>query len=222
MTDLDVAISQFEAGEPVLIHDSQDREGETDFVVAAESVTPRTVARMRNDAGGLICVAVPSHVADAFGLSFLHEKLDHPATKNDPEYDSRSSFSLSVNHRDTYTGITDNDRSHTITSLAAAARAPAETEFGAEFRVPGHVPVLRAAEGLLADRRGHTELSIALANVTDIAPAIVVCEMLDDESGQALAPEEAQRYAADHGYAFVEGRDIVNRFADRVPGVQER
>jgi len=71
---------------------------------------------MRNDAGGLICVAVADSVADAFGLPFLADALDHPAVNDDPEYDDRSSFSLPVNHRETFTGITDEDRAEPSSS----------------------------------------------------------------------------------------------------------
>jgi 3,4-dihydroxy 2-butanone 4-phosphate synthase len=65
------AIAAFRAGDPVLIHDAADREGETDVVYPASAVGPVDVARLRNDAGGLVCVAVPAAVADAFGLPFL-------------------------------------------------------------------------------------------------------------------------------------------------------
>jgi 3,4-dihydroxy 2-butanone 4-phosphate synthase len=175
-------------------------------------VTPAAVARLRNDAGGLVCVAVSDAVAEAFGLPFLEDALDHPAAEDhDLSYDDRSSFSLSVNHRDTDTGITDEDRALTIRALASAAAAPERTEFDAEFRSPGHVSLLRAAPGLLADRRGHTELGIVLAEAADVPFAVVVCEMLDDETGGALSPADAALYAESHGIPYLEGAAIVER-----------
>ncbi|MFC4448532.1 3,4-dihydroxy-2-butanone-4-phosphate synthase [Halorussus aquaticus] len=209
---VEAAIEAFREGSPVLVHDAADREGETDLVYPAGAVTPEAVARMRNDAGGLICVALSNEVAEAFGLPFLEEALDHPASADhDLGYDERSSFSLPVNHRDTFTGITDEDRAKTITELAAAASDPDATAFADEFRAPGHVHLLRAAPNLLADREGHTELGIALAEAAGLAPAVVVCEMLDEETGGALAPADAKAYAERHGLAYVEGSDIIDR-----------
>jgi 3,4-dihydroxy 2-butanone 4-phosphate synthase len=205
------AVEAFRRGDPVLIHDSDDREAETDLVYPAADVTPRSVTRLRNDAGGLVCVALAGPVADAFDLPLLEETLDHPAADGEVAYDDRSSFSISVNHRDTYTGITDEDRSRTIRALAAAAgRVPAYDvdDFAAEFRAPGHVTLLRAAPSL-ADRRGHTELAVALAAAADREPAAVVCEMLDDTSGEALPKSAAREYAARHDLSFVEGATLV-------------
>ncbi|SNR41037.1 3,4-dihydroxy-2-butanone-4-phosphate synthase [Halorubrum vacuolatum] len=214
--DLERALSAFAAGNPVCVHDFADREGETDVIYPAAAVDPAAVAHMRNDAGGLVCVAVGAHVADAFGLPFLADTIDHPAAEDTPEYDDRSSFSLPVNHRDTFTGITDADRARTIVALADAAAAverdPAAytpTTFAAEFRAPGHVHLLRGANGGVRERVGHTELGLALADAAGLAPAVVVCEMLDDATGEALSPADAAAYAARHDIPYVEGADLV-------------
>ncbi|WP_435334093.1 3,4-dihydroxy-2-butanone-4-phosphate synthase [Haloarchaeobius sp. TZWWS8] len=211
-TDVDAAIAAFRAGEPVCIHDAADREGETDIVYPAGAVTPDAVARMRNDAGGLVCVALSDEVAAAFDLPFVQEEIDHPlAADHELGYDERSSFSLTVNHRDTYTGIPDSDRSLTITKLAEAAASPESFPFVEEFRAPGHVHLLRAAPGLLDQRLGHTELGVALAEAAAVPPAVVVCEMLDDETGEALTPADARAYADREGIPYVEGSDLVAR-----------
>ena len=199
---IEQALSAFDAGQPVCVHDFADREGETDLIYPASAVDPAAVAHLRNDAGGLVCVAVDDVVADAFGLPFLADALDHP-----------------VNHRETFTGITDADRALTITELASAAAtvesAPTAydpDDFAAAFRAPGHVHVLRGASGGIADRVGHTELGLALAAETGSAPAVVVCEMLDDESGDALAPDDAAAYAARREIPYVEGAALVDAF----------
>ena len=211
------ALDAFRAGDPVCVHDFADREGETDIVYPAGAVDEAAVAHMRNDAGGLICVAVGDRVADAFGLPFLADALDHPAVDDDPDYDDRSSFSLPVNHRETFTGITDEDRARTIVELAAAAGAvdadPAgydPEDFAAAFRAPGHVHVLRGDRDGLAGRTGHTELGLAMAEAVGAAPAAVVCEMLDDETGTALAPADAEAYARRRGIPYVEGAALVD------------
>ncbi|QLH76051.1 3,4-dihydroxy-2-butanone-4-phosphate synthase [Halosimplex rubrum] len=209
---VDRAVDALRRGDPILVHDAADREGEVDVVYPAGAVTPDAVARMRNDAGGLVCVALADAVAVAFDLPYVQDVIDHPAAADhDLGYDERSSFSFTVNHRDTYTGITDEDRALTITELAAAAAAPEETDFAGEFRAPGHVHVLRAAPDLLADRKGHTELAVALADAADLPPAMVVCEMLDDEGGAALSPAAARAYADREGLVYVEGSAVVER-----------
>ena len=217
-SDMDVdttadAVEAFARGEPVLIHDAADREGETDIVYPAGSVTPEAVARLRNDAGGLVCLALSDAVAETLDLPFMQELLDHPtAADHELAYGDRSSFSLTVNHRETFTGITDADRSLTIRELAALAANPDAEAFAESFRSPGHVHLLRAAPDLLADREGHTELGIALAAAADQPPAVVVCEMLDDETGAALPPAAARAYAEREGLVYVEGASLLERF----------
>jgi len=205
------AVAAIERGEPVLVHDAADREGEVDLVYHAADVTPDAVARMRTDAGGLICTALSHDVCEAFELPFLADAIEHPAVSDESlGYDERASFSLTVNHRDTYTGITDDDRSLTITALADAAARPDDTDFSATFRAPGHVQLLRGAPGGLADREGHTEIGLALADAAERPPAVVVCEMLDAETGGARTPADARDYAAEHGFVYVEGRDVLD------------
>jgi len=204
------AVAAFRDGDPVLVHDAADREGEVDLVYPAASVESADVARMRNDAGGLVCVALAEAVADAFELPFVTDELDHPAADHGHlGYDDRSSFSLTVNHRDTYTGITDDDRALTISELGRAAADPDAVEFADAFRAPGHVHVLRAAPSL-ADRQGHTELGVALAREAGVPPAVVVCEMLDDETGGARSVADAKAYADRHGFAYVEGSELLD------------
>lgn len=208
------AVAAFREGGPVLIHDADDREGETDLLFPAGAVGPREVAQLRNDAGGLICVAVSAPVAEAFDLPFLQDVIDHPATHDhDLSYDDRSSFSISVNHRDTHTGVTDRDRAHTISELGrAAADAPA-FPFSETFRAPGHVHLLRSAEGHIANRQGHTELGLALALEAGLPPAVALCEMLADETGDALPPDRARAYATRHDAPYVEGAELVKTLA---------
>ena len=226
---VEAALTEFAAGNPVLIHDAADREGEIDLVYPAAAVTPGDVSRMRNDAGGLVCVALPHTVCETWELPLAQEYVDHPANaSHELGYDERSSFSLTVNHRDTFTGITDADRALTISELGAAAAevqrahrlagegaedaiAADAAAFAGQFRAPGHVHLLRAAPGLLADREGHTELGVALAAAAGTAPAVVVCEMLDDETGGALSPADAALYAESHGIPYLEGAAIVER-----------
>ena len=90
-----------------------------------------------------------------------------------------------------------------------------------EFRSPGHVALLRAAEGLLNERRGQTELSIALTILAGINPAVAICEMLDGNTGRALSKEDAKEYASKNRFVFVEGYEIVDAFKNRALNTEQ-
>jgi 3,4-dihydroxy 2-butanone 4-phosphate synthase len=211
-------------GKFVLVHDSDDREGETDLVIASQFVNPSSIMRMRKDGGGLIFLMTSYEIAQQLQLPFLADvykdiEMRYPVVKalepNDIPYDAKSSFSLYVNHRKTFTGITDNDRSLTMKSFAGVVQkitsnptTNALEEFGSQFRSPGHVPICVASEQLLAIRQGHTELIIALLQMADLLPVGSGCEMMDG-NGKALNKTKAQEYAQDHGYPYVDGKDII-------------
>jgi 3,4-dihydroxy 2-butanone 4-phosphate synthase len=217
------ACAALKAGKFILLYDFDDRERETDLVICADAVTPHDVLTMRKDGGGLICTAVHPEAAKRLGLPFASDLLrDFEAVEHlgDIPYDRKnhSSFSIWVNHRSTYTGIPDRDRATTINAIADQVKKSLNGggyNFKAEFRTPGHVALLRAAEGLLNDRRGQTELSIALAAMAGVTPALVVCEMLDDETGLALSKADAQAYARDHGLVFIEGKEVLEQWEQR-------
>ena len=198
------------------------------MMIAAEFVRANHIATMRRDAGGFICVALHPQVAKNFGLPYLTEVYDRSSAKfeilqftrpNDLPYDERSAFSLAVNHRRTFTGITDIDRALSIRELGKLARRalddPMEDEFGLNFRSPGHVPLLRAADGLLGERRGHTELAVALAELAGVTPVVTICEMLDSETGKALSFRDASNYASERGLVCLRGDEIVRAHQKR-------
>lgn len=211
-TDVAAAAEALATGDPVCIHDFDDREGEVDLVYHARTITPEKVARLRTDAGGLVCVALSDAVMEAAGLPFAVDAIDHQAVDgSELAYGDRPSFSLSVNHRETYTGVTDADRATTIAALgeyAAAVESETQPAFAEQFRIPGHVQLLRGAPGLLATRRGHTELGLALAEAAGVAPAVVVAEMLADGDG-SRSVEAATEYAATRGIPMVDGSDLL-------------
>jgi len=220
------ALNALSAGKMILIYDSDSREGETDLVIPAKAVTYKDVKWMRKDAGGLICVAVDPLIAKQLRLPLMVDLVSEASKTSDflgeivekvgdLDYDSRSSFSLWVNHRDTRTGIPDNERALTIQKIGEITEKNISgdiTRFGDYFRTPGHVALLIAAEGLLDERKGQTELSIALARMAGITPAMVVCEMLDDNNGKALSKEKAKEYGKDNGLIFLEGQEIIEAY----------
>lgn len=226
---IDDAIQALRKGQVILLYDYDNRERETDLVVPAEFMTPKLVYQLRHDAGGLMCVAIDPVACTNMGIPYIVDVLKYAGNSGngfgaiesiyekvgDIPYDTKSSFSLWVNHRKTYTGITDNDRALTITKLAEVTKSALngnQIPFGQEFRSPGHVPLLRTAPKLLKDRKGQTELSIVLARAAGVTPAMAMCEMMDGETGDALSKEDAKKYAKERGLAFIEGTDVEELF----------
>ena len=221
---LSVAARALAAGEPVLIFDAADREGETDLVILSEKATPELIRLLRRDAGGWICTAISDELRGRLGLPYYSDLLalaeqEYPTLselrRERLRYDSRSPFGVHVHHRATFTGIPDRDRATTIRAIGELARdaptlpdAALRERFAREFSAPGHVPILYAAPGLLRERKGHTELAISLARMAGVSESVTVCEMLGD-SGGARAPEAARRYAEAHGFEFLEGAALV-------------
>jgi 3,4-dihydroxy 2-butanone 4-phosphate synthase len=214
------AVEALRDGKFVLIHDSESRENEVDMVKAAQHISSSDIATMRNDAGGLICLAIPHQIASKLNLIFMHDLL-HFASKNNPSlskmissiapYGDRPSFSITINHIDTFTGITDKDRALTITAMSEICSMNdknAILEFSKKFRSPGHVHILIGAKELLKERSGHTELSIKLLEQTNLIPAVVICEMLDSDTGGALSVKKATEYSKKFKIPFVESSQI--------------
>lgn len=224
---VEAALTALRRGELVLLYDADGREGETDLVVASQFATPSMLRTLRTDGGGLVCTAVAPEHHRKLGLPFLADLLRDQAmanpvlaemAANDLRYDSsKSSFGITVNHRRTFTGIPDADRSLTVTELArflgaldGLAPPAARASFGASFRTPGHCILLNGADGGLASRQGHTELSLELARLAGLVPSTTICEMLDPSSGRALAKKDAQAYAKANGLVFLTGQDVLD------------
>jgi len=214
------ALEDLAGGKPVLLYDLDGREAETDMVTPGQSITPGRIYTLRSEAGGLICASLPSHVARKLKLPYLHEifkKSSSPIIRDISSYRSpyggHPAFSVAVNHVDTYTGITDRDRSKTIGELSKLVGRVARggndlgEEFSHQFRSPGHVNLLIGED--LSKRQGHTELSLKMAEIAGLDPVMVICEMLDGRTGRALTKELASAYADSHNLQFVEGGEIM-------------
>ncbi|UCH90056.1 MAG: 3,4-dihydroxy-2-butanone-4-phosphate synthase [Thermoplasmata archaeon] len=218
------AIQELKSGRPILIFDSDEREAETDLVCGSEFITPEIIRTFRKDGGGLICTTVPPKLRNKLGLPYLSEIFYNNGHKenvlqelipNDIPYDEISTFSITINHRKTFTGITDKDRALTITEFARIIPKilDASTEesfklFGEKFRSPGHVHLLIASDNLLQKRFGHTELSTALMVMVGLIGSATICEMMGDD-GNSLSKEGAKQYGEVHNIPFVKGSDII-------------
>jgi 3,4-dihydroxy 2-butanone 4-phosphate synthase len=212
----------------VLIHDDVNREDEIDMVVSAENILPPHISTMRKDAGGLICTVISKEISIKLGLPYMYDILKIFGTsnrsislinRNTSPYGDRPSFSITLNHINTYTGITDYDRALTISSLAKICKEldPTENEnnktiieeFQNNFITPGHVPILIASKGLLNERMGHTEMSVFLTKIANITNVTTICEMLDPYNYKALSYKDACKYAQDNNIVILESRDLI-------------
>ena len=128
---------------------------------------------------------------------------------------------LSLNHRNTYTGITDKDRALTTRRFAEltneliesnSSTVDAQKALGDEFRTPGHIPVCRESKGGLTVRQGHTELAVGLARLSKTVPVVIGAEMLQPDGDHALSVDDAKVWAEERGIPFLHGIDIINAY----------
>jgi len=198
---------ELKKGSMVVVYDGDEREGEADLMFHASFATPEKIMKLRKDAGGLICLATDKETAEKLELPFF---ADFVCADNSPvkgmrctktAYGDKPAFSISINHKKVYTGITDNDRALTISSFE---KIDSKDKLIDEFYTPGHVFLLISSG--IENRKGHTELSIELSKKAGLSPAMVLCEMLD--FGKALNKEKAKKYAEDNGFVFLEGKEI--------------
>jgi 3,4-dihydroxy 2-butanone 4-phosphate synthase / GTP cyclohydrolase II len=168
------AIKDIAAGKIVIVIDDADRENEGDFVMAAEKVTPEAINFMATHGRGLICVSAPGGRIEELGLKPMVQV-------NTSLYGTPFTESIDLIHNTT-TGISAYDR-------AATVRAFADPGFGLkDFARPGHVFPLRAREGGILRRAGHTEASVDLARLAGLYPAGVLCEIMDEDGRMAKLP----------------------------------
>src|SRR6478672_11383909 len=163
---IDDVVSDIAKGKLVIVTDDADRENEGDLVMAAEKATPETINFMAMHGRGLICVPIANERAEQLGLQRM-------VAQNREMY--RTDFTVSVDaaHGVT-TGISAHDRAATIQTIANPKSTPEE------LVQPGHVFPLRAKDGGVLRRAGHTEAAVDLARMAGLQPAGVLCEILHD------------------------------------------
>jgi len=169
------ALADIRAGRLIIVVDDEDRENEGDFVGAAARVTPEQVNFMAKEGRGLICVPLTRERTVAL-------ELDMMVTSNTALYDTPFTVSVDYNFGTT-TGISAADRARTIRALADPEARPYH------FGRPGHVFPLRAREGGVLRRAGHTEAAVDLARMAGLFPAGVLVEIMNDDGTMARVPE---------------------------------
>ncbi|GAB2586685.1 bifunctional 3,4-dihydroxy-2-butanone-4-phosphate synthase/GTP cyclohydrolase II [Streptomyces capparidis] len=189
------AIADIAAGRPVVVVDDADRENEGDLVFAAEHATPELIAFMMTECRGLICVPMTGEDLDRLKL----EQMVQDNTES-----MRTAFTVSVDLKHgTTTGISAADRAATVLGLADPHTVPGD------FVRPGHVFPLRARDGGVLERDGHTEAGIDLARLAGLRPAAVICEIANEDGTMARMPQLVP-FARKHGLAIVSIADLID------------
>ena len=197
------ALCRIQRGEMVLVSDGPDREDEADLTMAAQWVTPEAIAFMLRHGRGLVCMPCDAARLDRLGFGPM---------VTDAGCDT--AFTVSIDHRSVGSGISAADRAATIRAVLDPWAGPSD------FVRPGHVFPLRARDGGVLMRTGHTEAAVDLARLAGLAPCAVICEVLNDDGTIARGPE-LDRLAADHDLARVNIEDLVAyRRAAQRPGVR--
>ncbi len=206
LTSIEQALCELKKGNFIIVYDGDKREGEADLMFHPKFATAEKIEVLRKDGGGLICLAIGKVNAEKIGLKFMTEIMRNSGMERivcrKTVYGDEPAFSISINHKKVYTGITDNDRTHTITEFAKLIEhANKKEEFEKNFYTPGHVFLL-VGRGI-ENRKGHTELGLELAKCAGMSETIVMCEMLGKKN--ALTKKEAIKYAKKKNIPFIEG-----------------
>lgn len=191
-------LEEFRRGRMVILVDDEDRENEGDLVIPAEKVTAETVNFIRRWTGGVICLPMTNEKADRLGLPFMvAENTSRRGTPFTVSIDARTGIS---------TGISAEDRAATIRKAAQENAAPED------FVRPGHVFPLRAREGGVLVRPGHTEGTVDLCRLAGLSPIGVLSEIMNEDGSMARLSELAA-FAETHGLKMCSIADLIRHRA---------
>ena len=192
---IEEAVAAFGRGEMLLVVDDEERENEGDLVLAADHATPARIAFFVKHTSGLVCAALTNERADELELPLM-------VARNTES--QRTAFTVTVDViAGTTTGISATDRAATIRALVDPRTRPAD------LARPGHLHVLRAREGGVLKRAGHTEATVDLARLAGCAPAGVLCELVTADGLAMAGRDEIEQFSAEHGILLVTIADLI-------------
>ena len=192
---IEAAIEALARGEVVIVADDEDRENEGDFICAAEKVTPEIVNFMITHGRGQLCMPILPEVCDRLKLNPMVDM----ALNNAP---LQTSFTVPIDHRTSRTGITAKERATTILAVLDPQSRPSD------FVRPGHLFPLMAKEGGVLRRAGHTEAAVDLARLAGLAPAGMLCEILDP-TGDRADRRRLLELAAEHKLEIITIEELI-------------
>jgi 3,4-dihydroxy 2-butanone 4-phosphate synthase/GTP cyclohydrolase II len=191
---IEEAIEEIRRGRMVVVCDGEDRENEGDLVMAAQFATPEGINFMAKEARGLICLALTAERCEQLGLKLMAAKNEAPL---------ETAFTVTIEAAGgVSTGISAHDRAHTVQVAIDPKSGPRD------IVVPGHMFPLRAKEGGVLERTGHTEASVDLARLAGLIPAGVICEVMNDDGTMARVPDLIP-YCEKHDLKMVTVADLI-------------
>ena len=189
------AVLAMREGRAVVVVDDEDRENEGDLIFAAQKATPELTGFMIRWTSGYICVAMPGTDLDRLGL---------PPMTQVNEDKKGTAYAVTVDARDVKaTGISAEDRARTIKVLSDSATEPRE------LTRPGHVVPLRAMDGGVLRRAGHTEAAVDLARLAGLTSAGALCELVNEDGSMMRAPQ-CREFADAHGLVMISIADLIS------------
>lgn len=192
-SSIDEIIADLKAGKNIVMIDDEDRENEGDVICAAEHATLENVNFMASYAKGLICMPMDESYTKKLGLRQMCEiNTDNHCT----------AFTVSIDHVDTVTGISAQERSLTAMKTVAPDVKPGD------FRMPGHMFPLQAKNGGVLERNGHTEATVDLMKIAGLEPVGLCCEIMKEDGTMARTPDLIA-FAETHGLKFGRIADLV-------------
>ncbi|MDD2676741.1 MAG: bifunctional 3,4-dihydroxy-2-butanone-4-phosphate synthase/GTP cyclohydrolase II [Methylacidiphilaceae bacterium] len=195
-SSIEQVLDDLRQGKLVIVVDDEDRENEGDFIASAQLCSPQTINFMAQHGRGLICVPITRERADELSLPWMVAPQQNTALQGTP-------FTVSVDYTiGTRTGISAADRAQTVRALADPHAAPAH------FCRPGHIFPLRAAEGGVLRRAGHTEAAVDLMRLAGLFPAGVLVEILNADGTMARVPD-LLRVASEFQLNIVTIKDLI-------------
>lgn len=194
---IDAALADLKAGRVIVVVDDENRENEGDLICAAQFATPDTINFMAVEARGLICLAMTGDRLDELDLPLMVSNVTDP---------NQTAFTVSIDagpHLGVTTGISAEDRARTIqVAINPSTKA-------SDLRRPGHIFPIRAREGGVLKRAGHTEAAVDLSRLAGLYPAGVICEIQNPDGSMARLPQLIQ-YAKHHKLKIISIADLIS------------
>ncbi|GGJ65421.1 hypothetical protein GCM10007111_29050 [Virgibacillus kapii] len=200
MNTIQEAIDQLKAGQAIIVVDDENRENEGDLVALSDRITPTMINFMITHGKGLVCTSIEADVAERVGLSLMTSNSNDPLS---------TAFTVSIDYKETTTGISAYERSTTIRALVN------KFAMKEDFKQPGHVFPLIAKEGGVLTRPGHTEASVDLAKLCGASPSGVICEILNEDGTMARVPD-LEKMADKFQLCMISIEDLISYLTKRV------
>ena len=191
--DIEDAVADIRAGKIIIVIDDEDRENEGDLVMAAEKVTGEAINFMATYGKGLICTPMEEEILKELQINSMVENNTH---------NHETAFTVSVDYKDTTTGISAYERALTISKLLENGVKPED------FRRPGHVFPLAAKKNGVLERTGHTEAAVDLAKLAGLKGAGVICEVMK-EDGHMARTEDLIKMAKEHNLKIITVKSLL-------------